>query len=159
MTTLDLGRNAIGDEGAKTIAEALKVNTFLTTLNLGHNAIGDEGAKTIAEALKAHIFLTKLVLNGNSIGDKLINDIQKLVSNKRKTGTELENFVKHLNHASYLSTKVPSVYTPAHHQHAVQVEPKTATLIDSLINAILSKMKRNNENADIQEEGLFQLAR
>ena len=106
LTTLDLGLNAIGDEGAKTIAKALKVNKGLTTLDLGHNAIGDEGAKTIAEALKVTTFLTMLDLKGNSIGHKLINDIQKLVSNKShkppvavttltqlsdgKTGTELK---------------------------------------------------------------------
>jgi Ran GTPase-activating protein (RanGAP) involved in mRNA processing and transport len=50
-TTLNLGGNDIGKEGAKLIAEALKINTTLTTLNLGGNEIGKPGAKLIAEAL------------------------------------------------------------------------------------------------------------
>ena len=52
ITTLDLGGNNIGVEGAKAIAEALKVNESITELNLYNNNIGDEGAKAIAEALK-----------------------------------------------------------------------------------------------------------
>jgi Ran GTPase-activating protein (RanGAP) involved in mRNA processing and transport len=65
MATTD---NNIGDEGAKSIVEALKHNSTLQSLNFysteltfhhfvthsgttGNN-IGDEGAKSIAEALK-----------------------------------------------------------------------------------------------------------
>ena len=69
MTTLSLIWNEIGDEGAKAIAEALKVNTVLTRLRLGENKIGDEGAKAIAEALKVHAVLTELHLGYNEIGD------------------------------------------------------------------------------------------
>jgi len=62
VTTLALGGNSIGDEGAKAIAEALKVNAVVTTLALGNNNIGNDGAKAIAEALKVNVVLTKLVL-------------------------------------------------------------------------------------------------
>ena len=48
LTMIDLGRNNIGDEGAKYVAEALKVNTSLTKINLWDNDIGDEGAKYVA---------------------------------------------------------------------------------------------------------------
>ena len=34
-------RNSIGDEGAKAIAEALKVNPVLTKLDLEYNHLGD----------------------------------------------------------------------------------------------------------------------
>ena len=62
--------NDIGDEGAKAIAEALKVNPVLTTLWLGANSIGADGAKAIAEALKVNPVLTKLDLKYNStMGD------------------------------------------------------------------------------------------
>jgi hypothetical protein len=47
-----LGENNIGDDGAKAIAEALKVNAVKTTVLLGDNNIGDEGAIAIAEVLK-----------------------------------------------------------------------------------------------------------
>ena len=62
LTELDLYNNQIRDDGAKAIAEALKVNPVLTTLYLGYNSIGDDGAKAIAEALKVNPVLTKLNL-------------------------------------------------------------------------------------------------
>ena len=68
LTCLVLEHNNIGDEGAKAIAEALKVNAVMTTLNLRVNNIGVEGAKAIAEALKVNAVLNKLSLGGNEIG-------------------------------------------------------------------------------------------
>ncbi|XP_004342468.2 hypothetical protein CAOG_08213 [Capsaspora owczarzaki ATCC 30864] len=64
--TLFLSAKQIGDEEAKAIAEALKVNTTLTQLG---NQIGDVGAQAIAEALKVNKTLTLLYLNVNQIGD------------------------------------------------------------------------------------------
>ncbi|KOO27685.1 hypothetical protein Ctob_014594 [Chrysochromulina tobinii] len=57
--------NKIGNEGAKAIAEALKVNAVLTSVDLRVNSIGDEGAKAIAEALKVNAVLTILSLGNN----------------------------------------------------------------------------------------------
>jgi Ran GTPase-activating protein (RanGAP) involved in mRNA processing and transport len=68
VTTLFLTGNNIKDEGAKAIAEALKVNAVLTKLRLDWNNIGAEGAITIAEALKVNVVLTTLRLDGNEIG-------------------------------------------------------------------------------------------
>ena len=51
VTTLHLGRNNIGDEGAKAIAEALKVNAVLTKLWLGSNNLGNAG-KQVQDAVK-----------------------------------------------------------------------------------------------------------
>ena len=51
---LYMSNNNIGVEGAKAIAEALKVNKSITELYLWNNNIGDEGAKAIAEALKVN---------------------------------------------------------------------------------------------------------
>ena len=52
MTTLYLNRNSIGDDGAKAIAEALKVNPVLTKLYLYNNNLGDAGEKAVREAVK-----------------------------------------------------------------------------------------------------------
>jgi hypothetical protein len=52
LVRLDLSCNNIGDEGAKMIADALKVNQRLKTMSLIGNIIGDDGAKFIADALK-----------------------------------------------------------------------------------------------------------
>ena len=85
LTELDLRSNSIGDDGAKAIAEALKVNTVLTTLNLDRNSIGDDGAKAIAEAFKVNpnTVLTIFSFDGNSIGDNLLNDIKKSLMQTR----------------------------------------------------------------------------
>jgi Ran GTPase-activating protein (RanGAP) involved in mRNA processing and transport len=69
LTTLHLYNNNIGDDGAKAIAEALKVNVVLTTLGLSNNNIGPEGAKAIADALKSGTaMLSNLELGSNNIG-------------------------------------------------------------------------------------------
>ncbi len=48
-------------EGAKSLAEVLKVNKTLTSLNLGANNIGYEGVKAVAEVLKVNTTLTSLI--------------------------------------------------------------------------------------------------
>ena len=52
MTTLYLGGNSIGVEGAKAIAEALKVTAVLTELWLGSNNMGAAGEKAVRDAVK-----------------------------------------------------------------------------------------------------------
>ena len=53
LTELNLGWNSIGREGAKAIAEALKVNPVLTKLNLQYNStMGDAGKQAVREAVK-----------------------------------------------------------------------------------------------------------
>ena len=52
MTVLNLIGNNIGDDGAKAIAEALKVNPVLTKLNLWNNKLGEAGGKVVREAVK-----------------------------------------------------------------------------------------------------------
>ena len=73
--------NSIGVDGAKAIAEALKVNPVLTSLDLQTNSIGNGGAMAIAEALKVNAVLTKLnLLQGNKMGEagkKAVRDAVK----------------------------------------------------------------------------------
>jgi hypothetical protein len=51
MTSLYLGSNQIGAEGAKELAAAVKHSATMTRLYLGGNQIGDEGAKDLADAV------------------------------------------------------------------------------------------------------------
>ena len=44
--------NGIGDDGAKAIAEALKVNAVLTKLHLEYNNLGEAGKKAVRDAVK-----------------------------------------------------------------------------------------------------------
>ena len=63
------------------MAEALKINTGLTYLGLDVNAIGPEGARRLAEALKVNATLIDLSLNHNySIGADLKKEIEQLLS-------------------------------------------------------------------------------
>ena len=80
--------NNIGDEGVKTLGEALRINTSLTRLYLNsdeeirdkiwhertkvmiqwewkENNIGPEGVKSLSESLKINTTLTELNLNGD----------------------------------------------------------------------------------------------
>ena len=53
LTSVDLRVNSIGgDDGAKAIAEALKVNAVLTKLYLLNNNLGDAGNKAVQDAVK-----------------------------------------------------------------------------------------------------------
>ena len=50
--------NFVNNDGARQLAEALKVDASLTTLNLTSNSIGDDGARQLAKALKVNASLT-----------------------------------------------------------------------------------------------------
>ena len=133
MTELELSNNSIDDDGAKAIAESLKVNTVLTRLILGGNSIGDDGAKAIAEALKDNTVLTKLSLQGDSIGV----DGAKAIAEALKVNTVLTTL-----HLSFNSI-------------GDNLLNDTTKLIDAnknrnAIAAILSRMQMNEQIADIQ---------
>ena len=68
LTQLALYSHNIGDAGAASLAEAMKVNTTLTQLALYSNNIGDAGAASLAEAMKVNTTLTQLALYSNNIG-------------------------------------------------------------------------------------------
>ena len=73
--TLDLSHNKISDEGAKTLSEALKVNTALQWLGLDYNNISDEGAKALTESLKVNKALQESYLHSNNISDAVKQQI------------------------------------------------------------------------------------
>ncbi|BFO15982.1 hypothetical protein SHKM778_23700 [Streptomyces sp. KM77-8] len=64
-----LGTNAIGDEGASTVARALADGHGLHTLYLGCNRIGPDGAGALADALLADDTVRALWLKRNPVGD------------------------------------------------------------------------------------------
>ena len=73
LTKLNISNNNIGDEEAKTIAEALGEggNTTLTSLDISDNDIQDDGITYIAEALcKDNKTLTELNISYNYLGSK-----------------------------------------------------------------------------------------
>ncbi|MET7273243.1 gala protein [Streptomyces flaveolus] len=64
-----LGTNAIGDEGASTVARSLGDGHGLHTLYLGCNRIGPEGVAALADALSADATVRALWLKRNPVGD------------------------------------------------------------------------------------------
>ncbi|WP_317441784.1 gala protein [Streptomyces collinus] len=68
-----LGTNAIGDDGARTVAGALTGaagDHGLRTLDLGCNRIGPEGATALADALTTDATVRALWLKRNPVGDE-----------------------------------------------------------------------------------------
>jgi hypothetical protein len=47
-----IGRDTLGIYGAKTLADALKVNSIITSINFTFNKVGVDGAMALADALK-----------------------------------------------------------------------------------------------------------
>ena len=66
-STLDLGGTNLNDNDILRLVTALE-GTKLTTLDLGYNKIGPEGAHAIANVLSEMPQLTTLVLGFNKIG-------------------------------------------------------------------------------------------
>jgi len=70
VTTLDLSVNRIGDDGAKVIAEALKVkDSKIMSLDASSENIGPVGGKLISEALRTSVTgaLTRVDVRRNNI--------------------------------------------------------------------------------------------
>ncbi|MGW2706010.1 gala protein [Streptomyces sp. NPDC001340] len=65
-----LGTNAIGDEGARTVADALVDGHDLHTLYLGCNRIGPDGVTALADALTTDGTVRALWLKRNPVGDE-----------------------------------------------------------------------------------------
>jgi len=91
ISTIDASSKGITVAGAKLIAESLKtsVNGSITSLNLRGNNIGAEGAKPLADALRVNGSITKVCLQHNRLDDdakQLLTD----ANNKRTTPAILE---------------------------------------------------------------------
>lgn len=67
LESLKIGYNALGDHGAKILADGLAKHEFLKSIDLGFNDIGDQGCEAIAKALPDTI--TTLYLAGNRINE------------------------------------------------------------------------------------------
>ena len=63
LTSLQVGRNGIKEEGALAIAEGLAVNVSLLSLNIQLDYLGKGGALAIAEALKFNPTLSRLIVH------------------------------------------------------------------------------------------------
>ena len=69
-TQIDLSFNDIGAEGAKPLADALRVTASLTKILVSWNSLGDEGTIILCDGLRASTIskVEELDLGGNGIG-------------------------------------------------------------------------------------------
>ncbi|XP_048461560.1 NLR family CARD domain-containing protein 3-like isoform X1 [Rhincodon typus] len=67
---LRLRANSVRAKGARSMAEALEINTTLRVFGLQFNKIGDEGAMYMAQAMKKNRSLVELRLGDNDITEK-----------------------------------------------------------------------------------------
>ncbi|KAL7550286.1 hypothetical protein ACHAWF_013529 [Thalassiosira exigua] len=70
LEEVDLSFSKIGDEGAKSLANALGINTSLKEIGLSHNQISDVGAQHLAKSLAGNKTLHQVLISNNLIGDK-----------------------------------------------------------------------------------------
>ncbi|CAF1559186.1 unnamed protein product, partial [Didymodactylos carnosus] len=70
LRQLDVSHNNISNEGATSIADALKINTTLTWMSISNNNISNEGATSIAHALKINTTLSSLGISNNNISNE-----------------------------------------------------------------------------------------
>jgi Ran GTPase-activating protein (RanGAP) involved in mRNA processing and transport len=68
ITSIDLHRNNVGVDGAKALADALKVNSTITSINLTYNNVDVDGSKALADALKVNSSITSINLSTNKVG-------------------------------------------------------------------------------------------
>jgi hypothetical protein len=76
-----LGTNAIGDEGARTVADALADGHGLHTLYLGCNRIGPDGVTALTDALTTDTTVHALWLKRNPVGDHGARSLATMLRN------------------------------------------------------------------------------
>jgi hypothetical protein len=71
LTSLDVGGNRFGNDGAEALGRALRVNRTLTKLRMDDNGVGTIGLKAIRGALYGNQKLSDLLLPDNDIAAEL----------------------------------------------------------------------------------------
>ena len=65
MTSLGLGGNNLGEEGAEAVAAMVGRNTALRSMSIGNNNLGDAGVEALEDALGKECRLLELDLVNN----------------------------------------------------------------------------------------------
>eukprot|EP00736_Rhodelphis_marinus_P012304 Rmarinus@m.12248 len=99
LTSINMSWNGIGDSGAVAVGDALASNKTLRHIDISHNRIsGEEGAKALAEGLRVNRGLVSFVVGSNPLGPdggKTIMDALRenvSVTNVGMTAIECSNF-------------------------------------------------------------------
>ena len=85
--------NNVGPDGAKALAELLKINSTLKKISLDSNQINAEGAIFLADAIKSNTSLIELALTNNNIG----SNGAKALAESLKINSTLKDISLHSN--------------------------------------------------------------
>lgn len=97
LHVLDVSCNALGDDGAMALGDALKHNTMLHTLQVFSNKITETGAEALAKKLQNCILLTTLNIGENIIGTECSKKLQQDLKHCKLLNTSRNN-----SHEGYL---------------------------------------------------------
>merc|ERR1711971_1545504 len=78
-----MNRNNIADDGARSIAGALEVNSALETLEMRRNNIADEAARLITEALKVNASIVSIDVSPNKISGNVKWELTRMPFRKK----------------------------------------------------------------------------
>jgi len=113
LRKLWLGRNKIGEQGAKAMAQAVAVNQSLAMLDLQSNGIPDQGMRRVAECLNENHTLQVLLLWGNELVQANLEVYLHQFSRNEVKGRLIVDFdIKTIGNTIYAAhTEVdPSIY-------------------------------------------------
>ncbi|MBM3618291.1 MAG: hypothetical protein FJX23_07060 [Alphaproteobacteria bacterium] len=128
LETLTLFRNAIGDEGAVAVAEHLFTKGVLQSLDISTNKIGDAGAKAMTTALSGGSALQSLLLSSNALGEEGMQAFADFLE-KHDTLASLfldKAFAKHTKGINQTTHKNMMQFTPADDRLSLVVDQNSA---------------------------------
>jgi len=85
ITSIDLDRNSVSNDGASALAAALRSNVTLTSLSLTHNRLGDSGVKELEHVMAlCNTSLLRLTTAGNPAHPALVRRLEAAVQDNVK---------------------------------------------------------------------------
>jgi hypothetical protein len=153
MQIVDLYAADIGDDGVKTLSNALEENTTVTEINLGWNGIGDEGVSALAKALEENSTVTRIDLWSNEIGAEGVAALaDALKVNTSVTAIRLdENHGIGSEGATALADalKVNKTLTSIYIRHSGIDDKGVAALADALkVNTLVTTINISDDRID-----------
>ena len=82
LSSLNLSRNRIQDQGAQALGVALRSCRTLVDLDIRNNKIGDTGLVAIADAMASNSAIQRLQIFGNNFDDESADAFRELISTR-----------------------------------------------------------------------------
>jgi Ran GTPase-activating protein (RanGAP) involved in mRNA processing and transport len=141
LTSVNLSRNRLGEEGTKLICDALKSNTTLKHVDLSgyleSNVGGPAGAKHVADLLSS----STVLIECNVLRNNLNNESAKILANiGKEKGIMLSGIKRHQNEADFYSRRDNTFLGPV---NAILIAS------DLRVNTLLTSVNLSNNNLGV----------